>query len=104
MEYELRPVEKNCHAGIQFDYYCDCCSLRLHGHYNKLHLPRRTGWTWVMTSDNTGDVVAIGGNERSRGYSGTEDAALNDGLNRFGLEPCRERNRQDAVPQGVSAA
>jgi hypothetical protein len=104
MEHELRPREKNCHAGTEFDYYCDCCSLHLRGHSNKLHLPRHTGWTWVLTRDNTGDVVATGGNEHSKGYAGTEDAALNDGLNRFGLEPCHEPSRQDAAAQGVNAA
>ena len=103
MEHELRPVENNCSAGNQFDYYCDCCSLRLRGHYNKLHLPRRTGWTWVLTRDNTGDVVATGGDEDSQGYGGSEDAALNDGLNRFHVEPCHQPSRQDAAPQSASA-
>lgn len=104
MEHKLQPIEKNCHAGIQFDYYCDCCSLHLRGHSNQLHLPAHTGWTWSLTRDNTGEVVATGGDEHSRGYSGTEDAALNDGLDSFSAEPCHGPHQQDAVPQGVSAA
>jgi len=104
MEHKLQPAEDNCHAGTQFDYYCDNCSLHLRGHSNKLHLPSHTGWTWVLTRDNTGDVVATGGNEHSKGYSGTEDAALNDGLDSFSAEPCHQPNRQDAVPQSVGAA
>lgn len=103
MGHELRPVEKNCYAGSQLDYYCDCCSLHLRGHCNKRHLPSFTGWTWVLIRDNTGDVVASGGNEHSQGYGGTEDAALEDGLNRFDAEPCHKPYRQDATPHGGSA-
>jgi hypothetical protein len=34
-----------------------------------------------------GGLVATGGNEHSKSYAGTGDADLNDGVNRFDLEP-----------------
>ena len=59
---------------------------------------------WLIDLDNSRNVLATGGNEHSKGYSGTEDAALNDGLASFSAEPCHQHHQQDAVRQGVGAA
>jgi hypothetical protein len=90
MAHKIRPVDDNCHAGKQFDYYCENCALRLRGHYNKHYVESLTGWTWELIRENTGDVLATAGKQPVQSYGGTEKTALEDGLKQFEAEPCRK--------------
>jgi hypothetical protein len=92
MEHKTRPVAYNCLGGKQFEYICDNCSLHLLGHFNQHHMENVTGWTWVLTRENTGEEIASAGSEQVRAYRGTEEAALEDGLKRFNAEPCLKPN------------
>ena len=93
MDHKIRPIEDSCLAGKQFDYYCENCSLHLHGYYKTHYVEKLTGWTWELTRENTGDLVATAG-KLAQNYGGTEKTALDDGLQRFSTEPCRKLNRQ----------
>lgn len=90
MEHKRRQVDYNCHAGSQFYYYCDDCSLTLRGWDNKNDVPSVNGWTWELTRN--GEEIDSAGNEFIRSYGGTEEAALQDGLKRFDEEPCIKPN------------
>jgi hypothetical protein len=92
LEHTIRQVDYNTKPGSQFDYFCDGCSLHLRGFYNKHYEPSVTGWTWVLTRENTGEEVATAGNKLVQTYGGTEDAAREDGLKRFNAEPCLRPN------------
>ena len=50
-----RRVEYNCHAGKQFNYYCDDCALELFGWDNKNYVASANGWTWEVTRN--GDEI-----------------------------------------------
>ena len=90
MKHKRRRVDYNCHAGSQFNYFCDDCSLDLRGFDNKNSEPSANGWTWELTRN--GVETASAGNEFVRSYGGTEEAALQDGLKRFDEEPCIKPN------------
>ncbi len=90
MIHNRRRVDNNCHAGKQFNYVCDLCSLDLRGFDNKNSVPRANGWTWEVTRN--GKEIASAGNEFVRSYGGTEETALQEGLKRFDEEPCLRPN------------
>jgi hypothetical protein len=85
-----RRVDYNCHAGSQFQYVCDDCSLELLGVDNKNDVESVNGWTWRLTRN--GEEIATAGNEFVQSYGGTEAKALEDGLKRFDEEPCLKPN------------
>jgi hypothetical protein len=85
-----RRVEYNCHAGKQFNYYCDDCALELFGWDNKNYVASANGWTWEVTRN--GEEVDSAGNRFIRFYGGTEKEALEAGLKRFAEEPCIKPN------------
>jgi hypothetical protein len=90
MNHKRRRVDYNCHAGRQFNYVCDVCSLDLHGFDNKNVVQSANGWTWELTLN--GVEIASAGNDLVRSYGGTEEKALEDGLKRFDEEPCIKPN------------
>ena len=90
MEHKRRRVDYNCHAGSQFDYFCDACSLELRGYNNRNSFASANGWTWELTRN--GEEVDSSGNKLVRSYGGTEEAALKGGLRRFDEEPCTRPN------------
>jgi hypothetical protein len=85
-----RRVEYNCHAGKQFNYYCDDCALELFGWDNKNYIQSANGWTWEVT--RFGEELDSAGNKFVRRYGGTEQEAVRDGLKRFQEEPCVKIN------------
>jgi hypothetical protein len=90
MEHKRRRVDYNCHAGSQFNYFCDVCSLDLRGYNNKNSVAIANGWTWELTRN--GEEIDSAGSEHVRSYGGTEEAALQDGLKRFDEKPCIKPN------------
>ena len=90
MEHKRRRVDHNCHAGSQFNYVCDFCSLSLLGLDNKNVVQSANGWTWGLTRN--GVEIASAGTEFVQSYGGTEEDALEDGLKRFDEEPCLRPN------------
>lgn len=90
MEHNRRRVDYNCHAGSQFNYFCDACSLELRGYNNKNSVASANGWTWEITRN--GEEIASAGTEYMQSYGGTEEIALHDGLKRFDEEPCLRPN------------
>jgi hypothetical protein len=90
MPHNRRRDERNCHAGKQFSYYCDVCSLHLCGWDNKNYIQSANGWTWEITRNE--QEVASAGNQFVRHYGGTEQKAIEDGLKRFDEEPCVRPN------------
>ena len=85
-----RRVDYNCHAGKQFNYYCDDCALELFGWDNKNYVASANGWTWEVTRN--GEEIDSAGNKLVQSYGGTEEAALEDGVKRFDEEPCVKPN------------
>jgi hypothetical protein len=85
-----RRVDKHCHAGVQFSYYCDDCSLHLRGWDNKNYVPAANGWTWELIRNE--EEIDSAGNKFVRYYGGTEEEALKAGLKRFDEEPCVKPN------------
>jgi hypothetical protein len=85
-----RRVDYNCHAGVQFSYYCDDCGLHLRGWDNKNYVPAANGWTWELIRNE--EEIDSAGNKFVRHYGGTEEDALKDGLKRFDEEPCVKPN------------
>ncbi len=85
-----RRVEGNCIDGSQFNYYCEDCSLDLHGWDNKSNVASADGWTWELKRN--GEEIASAGNKFVRHYGGTEADALKDGLKRFDEIPCIRPN------------
>ena len=85
MGHKRRRVDYNCHAGSQFNYFCDDCSLDLRGYNNKNPVASANGWTWELTRD--GEQIDSAGSEHVQRFGGTEAAALQDGLKRFDEEP-----------------
>ena len=90
MEHKRRRVDYNCHAGSRFNYVCDNCSLNLRGWDNKNYVASVNGWTWELTRN--GLEVVSAGTESVQSYGGTEEEALEDGLERFDEEPCIKPN------------
>lgn len=90
MTHKRRRVDDNCHAGSEFRYYCDDCSLDLHGWDNKNAVASANGWTWNLTRN--GEEIDSAGNRLARSFGGTEAKALKDGLKRFDKEPCVKPN------------
>jgi len=85
-----RRVDYNCHAGKQFNYYCDDCALELFGWDNKNYVASANGWTWELTRNE--EEIDSAGNKFVRHYGGTEEDALRDGFKRFDEEPCVKPN------------
>ena len=91
MAHKRRRVDYNCHAGSQFNYYCDDCSLNLRGWNNKNEVVAAVnGWTWEIERNN--EKIASAGNKFVQHYGGTEEEALEGGLKRFDEEPCLKPN------------
>ena len=85
-----RRVDSDCHAGVQFVYYCDDCGLHLGGWDNKNYVPAANGWTWELMRND--EEIDSPGNQFVRRYGGTEDEALKAGLKRFAEVPCIKSN------------
>jgi hypothetical protein len=90
MDHKIRRLDDKRYAGNQFNYYCDICTLHLHGYNNKRDVESLAGWTWELIRENNGDLIATSDNERVRSYARTEVIARRDGLDRFNSEPCRK--------------
>jgi hypothetical protein len=90
VDHKIRRLDDKRYAGNQFNYYCDSCTLHLHGYNNKHYVESLAGWTWELIRENTGDVVANAGNENVQSFGRTEEIARRDGIDRFNAEPCRK--------------
>lgn len=90
MAHNRRRVDHNCHAGSQFNYFCDDRSLDLRGWDNRNDVASANGWTRELTRN--GEDIDSAGNKLVRSYGGTEENALRDGLRRFDEEPCIRPN------------
>lgn len=85
-----RLVGHSTIPGKQFMYYCDDCSLILRGWDNKNYIQAANGWTWELIRND--EEIDSAGNQFVRHYGGTEQQALEEGLNRFAEIPCVKPN------------